>query len=182
MLVSSPHPDMFFIKANILVDQNGHARLADFRLLTAISDPTNFTGSSSFVAHGTTRWMSPELLHPEQYDLKDSRPTRGSDCYALGMVIYEVLSGQVPFPESKEFIVMRKVIEGEHPERPKGAEGVWFTDDLWETLVHCWAQPGNRPSIEGVLECLGQVSNGWAPLPMDEYTKEGGSDRVFEAE
>jgi len=37
--------------------------------------------------------MSPELLDPERFgipDSEDNRPTRQSDCYALGMVIYEV--------------------------------------------------------------------------------------------
>ena len=46
-----------------------------------------------FVGGGTTRWMSPELLAPEQFGVPQSegdRPTRQSDCYALGMVIYEV--------------------------------------------------------------------------------------------
>ena len=37
--------------------------------------------------------MSPELLDPERFGIPESegnRPTRQSDCYALGMVIYEV--------------------------------------------------------------------------------------------
>ena len=37
--------------------------------------------------------MSPELLDPERFRIPESeggRPTRQSDCYALGMVIYEV--------------------------------------------------------------------------------------------
>ena len=37
--------------------------------------------------------MSPELLDPERFGMpesEDSRPTKQSDCYALGMVIYEV--------------------------------------------------------------------------------------------
>jgi len=37
--------------------------------------------------------MSPELLYPERFGMpesEDNRPTRQSDCYALGMVIYEV--------------------------------------------------------------------------------------------
>ena len=37
--------------------------------------------------------MSPELLHPERFEIpesEDNRPTRQSDCFALGMVIYEV--------------------------------------------------------------------------------------------
>ena len=47
----------------------------------------------SFTGGGTRRWMSPELLDPERLGMpesEDNRPTRQSDCYALGMVIYEV--------------------------------------------------------------------------------------------
>ena len=47
----------------------------------------------TFTAGGTYRWMSPELLYPERFGISQSegdRPTRQSDCYALGMVIYEV--------------------------------------------------------------------------------------------
>ena len=34
--------------------------------------------------------MSPELLDPDRFGNGDRRPTKRSDCYALGMVIYEV--------------------------------------------------------------------------------------------
>jgi len=47
----------------------------------------------SFTGGGTRRWMSPELLDPERLWMPESegnRPTTQSDCYALGMVIYEV--------------------------------------------------------------------------------------------
>jgi serine/threonine protein kinase len=108
--------------------------------------------------------MSPELLEAHQLGTKDSRPTKESDCYALGMVIYEVLSGQAPFTPYKDFIVMRKVIEGERPERPEGVKGEWFVGDLWETLEMCWvAQPESRPSIQDVFERLEQVSRDWKP-------------------
>ena len=110
--------------------------------------------------------MSPERLDPDQLGFKDSRPTRESDCYALGMVIYEVLSGQAPFTPDKDFIVTRKVLNGERPGRPEGLERVWFTDDLWEMLELCWSpQPNNRPTIEVVQECLKQISTAWQPLP-----------------
>ena len=108
--------------------------------------------------------MSPELLHPDKLGFEDSRPTKESDCYALGMVIYEVLSGQAPFTPFKDFVVMRKVLKGEHPVRPGGAKGVWFTDDLWGTMELCWAtQPASRPKIAAVLERLVQVPRGWRP-------------------
>jgi len=159
-------PNVLFIQVNILIDQNGHACLADFGLLTIISDHTNPTISSSSTNAGTTRWMSPELLDPDQFGSENSRRTKESDCYALGMVIFEVLSGQVPFPRYGGLIVMRKVIEDERPGRPQGPEEVWFTDGLWETMRQCWSpQPKDRPAVESVLECLERVSGTWQPLP-----------------
>jgi len=108
--------------------------------------------------------MSPELLAPDQFGFKDSRPTKESDCYALGMVILEVLGDRVPFAPLGGFTVICKVVEGEHPERPEGVEGTWFTDDLWQTLNLCWAtRPESRPTIGAVLEFLERVSRAWKP-------------------
>lgn len=129
--------------------------------------------------------MSPELLHPSQFGFKDSRPTKESDRYALGMVAYEVLRGKVPFATSPDFIVMRKVVDGERPERPEGVQGLWFTDDLWEMLDRCWVtQPTSRLGIEAVLECLEQVSEAWEPssLQVDEDEEPGEDDWSLSAE
>ena len=135
---SHSNPDLFF-KANIMIDQDGHARLADFGFLTVVLNPTNPTAPSSYTIGGTIQWMSPELLVLDRVGLKNCRPTKQSDCYALGMVIYEVLSGQVPFAPFGRYVVIRKVMEGEHPQRPGGAEGERFTADLWRMLDRCWA-------------------------------------------
>jgi len=103
--------------------------------------------------------MSPELLYPDQYGLKDGRPTKRSDCYALGMVILEVLSGDVPFAPFDRPVVMLKVMKGERPARPEGAEGARFTDDVWEMLNRCWAhQPEHRPPVVDVLDCFERLS------------------------
>ena len=105
--------------------------------------------------------MSPELLDP---DLEDSHRTEASDCYALGMVIYEVLTGGPPFPPSYYDVAVLEVLTGERPRRPEGTEGVWFTEDLWELLVRCWAaEAQSRPSTKDVLECLERVSSTWKP-------------------
>jgi len=111
--------------------------------------------------------MSPELLDPVRFGRGDGRATKESDCYSLGMVILEVLSGKPPFSRDSGVIVMRKVIEGERPGRPQGKE-VWFTDNLWENLEQCWLpQPERRPAIDGVLQCLQRGSAAWQPLPPD---------------
>lgn len=163
--------------ANILIDQNGHARLADFGLLTIVSTPSGLSFSSTTSKGGTTRWMSPELLSPDRFNLDNSRPTRESDCYALGMVIYEVLSGRAPYSPLKDVNVMLKVIEGEHPERPGGVEGTWFSDDLWKMLGLCWSmQPKDRPSVDAVLDSLKQVSGTWNPPPQQVSEDAEGED------
>ena len=134
MLVITPPSDMAFTKVNIMIDKGGGARLADFGLLTIVSESTHAETTTASEGSGTMRWMSPELLDPERFGSTNARPTKESDCYALGMVILEVLTGQAPFPCCNTLTVMRKIVEGERPDRPQGREAMWFTDDLWGLL------------------------------------------------
>lgn len=140
-------------KANILIDRTGHARLAGFSLLTIASDqPTTIP---SDVTGGAIQWMSPELINPAKFNLNESRPTKKSDCYALGMVIFEVLSEQVPFAPREGTAIISNIVDGERPGRPQGREGERFPDDLWRMLEACWKpQPDDRPSLDIVLTCL----------------------------
>ena len=144
------HTDSASVMANVLIDQTGNACLADFGLLTIISDPTNLLSSCLYTQGGTARWMSPELIDPQKFGLENTRPTKRSDCYALGMVIYETISGHVPFHQYVDLTVFVKVLAGERPPR-----GAGFTESLWKMLELCWdPQPKNRPSVEHVLLSL----------------------------
>ena len=163
--------DVGCIEANIMIDKDGNARLAGFGHVTIISDLTHSEtatlseDSEDSEISGTLRWMSPELLFPEQFGAWKNRPTEESDCYALGMVVLEVLTGKTPFPRCNNFIVMKKIIDKARPDRPTGPEATWFTDDLWAVLEQCWShEPKQRPTIQGVLECLERGSATWKPL------------------
>ena len=164
------------IKANILIDQAGHTRLADFGLLTVLSDPANLLSSSSYTQGGTARWMSPELINPQKFGFENSCPTKSSDCYALGMVIYETISGRLPFHRYTDLTVFVKVLEGESPLREAR-----FADSLWEMLELCWEpRPEARPSIEYVLHHLEKSSQSGESMPssseLNGEVDEGGWD------
>ena len=136
-----------------MIDKTGRAVLADFGLVALIPDQLAFL--STCLEGGTILWMSPELLDPERFGLQNIRPTMKSDCYALGMVIYEVLSGLVPFSTYSSFTTLRKVLEGERPERPQGEAGKLFTDGIWSMVELCWkAEPSERITAKDILRGL----------------------------
>jgi hypothetical protein len=148
------------LQANILVDQTFHARLTDFGLTAILPDSTLDPDAQG----STSRWMSPELFAPETKNYR-CRWTKCSDCYAFGMVIYEVLGQRLPFYEYPDLGVCDMVLAGDRPEKPEGTKRTWFIADVWELLERCWLpDPHNRPSIEYVLERLEQVSKSWSAL------------------
>jgi Protein tyrosine and serine/threonine kinase len=79
-------------QANILIDDEGHACLADFGLTTIIPDTIPGYSMTTMTNEGTLRWMAPELLSPEQFGLTKCILSEESDIYAFGMVVYEVNS------------------------------------------------------------------------------------------
>jgi hypothetical protein len=167
-------------KTNILIDNNGRAQLAEFGLSTIA--PDQLTDESSSRLGGRLRWMSPELLTPENFGLKDSHRTKESDCYALGMVIYEVLSGNLPFAPYKEYATVEKILGGERPKRPRGVRGIPFTDNIWGMLELCWKpQPRDRISASAVLLRLEEHLPLLMPSPNVDGDAETDSDEQQES-
>ena len=81
------------------------------------------------------------------------------------MVVYETISGHLPFYGYPTYPVVLKVLEGERPRRER-----CFTDDIWRMLESCWhPRPDIRPLIRDVLLCLEQVPD----LPKLESLSEG---------
>jgi hypothetical protein len=76
-----------FKPGNILLDDQGNAYLADFGLAKVTETTSNLTGTGVL---GTPAYMAPELGDPASL-------THKVDIYALGIVLYEMLTGKLPF-------------------------------------------------------------------------------------
>ena len=76
------------------MDSKCCARLADFGLAMITDEPAGRTTNSGGEMRGTTRWMAPELMNPEEFgfigDLLKQLPSTSTDIYAIGMTILEV--------------------------------------------------------------------------------------------
>lgn len=90
---------------NILFDEHGSAFLSDFGIAKVLDAATQLTGSGLI---GTPAYMSPEQFVGHQVDGR-------SDEYALAIVVYEALTGRLPF-EGNTAQMMYKHLNAEVPE------------------------------------------------------------------
>lgn len=95
---------------NILVDKNDQVYISDFGLAKSFGEGAiGMTQSGAFL--GTPRYMSPEQV--------EGKPTDGrSDLYAYGLILYEMVTGEVPFTGESTLTVMYQRLR-ERPKSPR---------------------------------------------------------------
>src|SRR5437764_4982200 len=96
------------IKPENILLQNGHAAVADFGIALAVQTAGGARMTQTGLSLGTPQYMSPEQAMGER--TIDAR----SDIYALGAVVYEMLTGDPPFTGSTVQAIVAKVLS----ERP----------------------------------------------------------------
>jgi serine/threonine-protein kinase len=89
---------------NILLDAEAQALLADFGVAQDLRH-TDTEGAWAGLAVGTPEFMAPEQLRGEEIDQR-------TDIYALGAVLYDLLSGRLPFSGETPYEIAAQVLRG----------------------------------------------------------------------
>jgi serine/threonine protein kinase len=90
--------------ANVLVDQAGHVKLADFGVARISSGGQDRTMPGTMV--GTPNYMSPEQILGQPVGSR-------TDIFAAGVVLYQFLTGRQPFEGAGMFVVQRRILQEE---------------------------------------------------------------------
>lgn len=101
--------------ANVLIDKNNRARVTDFGIAKVMGSQTKLTS-----AHHTVG--SPCYMSPEQCGVGEVSPA--SDLFSLGIMLYEMLTGTVPFKGESSLAVMRQITTEDLPPVTQHVVGV----------------------------------------------------------
>jgi beta-lactam-binding protein with PASTA domain len=138
---------------NVLVDQGGQVKVADFGIARAISATTDENLTQAGTVMGTATYFSPEQARGDAVDPR-------SDLYSLGCVLYELVVGRPPFSgDSPVAIAYKQVHESPVPPRQINPS---IPPALEAIILKCLAKnPANRyPSAEDLRADLRRFREG----------------------
>ena len=132
---------------NVLVAEDGHLKVTDFGIARA-GAASDMTEAGSVI--GTAQYLSPEQARGDEV-------TAASDCYAVGIVLYEMLTGRVPFDGGPAVAVAMKQIS-DPPVSPRIVEPS-VPPELEAVVMRALAKrPSERyRTAEDMSRALGEV-------------------------
>ncbi len=139
---------------NVILDEEGRAKVTDFGIARAGASDMTLTGSIM----GTAQYLSPEQAQGHAV-------SESSDLYAVGVVLYELLTGQVPFEGESPVTVALKQVSVEPT--PPSALNPAVTPALEAVVMRSLAKdPAARfASADEFIAALQQAREGIAPAP-----------------
>ncbi|MBK9036053.1 MAG: protein kinase [Myxococcales bacterium] len=133
--------------SNVLIETDGRVVLLDFGLIADV-ELGGVDHTHERAAVGTPAYMSPEQA-------ADTPLTPASDWYAVGVMLYEGLTGRRPFEGRPDEIMRRKQLEEIPPPRQLAPDTPAYLDQLCVQLLA--ADPRDRPDGAAVLAALGRA-------------------------
>ncbi len=132
---------------NIMVDKEGNARIMDFGIARSLK-AKGITGAEVMI--GTPEYMSPEQVEGKGVDER-------SDIYALGVILYEMVTGKVPFEGDTALSVALKH-KTEAPKDPREFNAQ-IPEDLSSLILRCLEKDKERryPNAEEILSGLAKT-------------------------
>ena len=113
---------------NIMIDREGNARIMDFGI-ARFTEAEGLTGSGVVV--GTPEYMSPEQVESTEVDKR-------ADIYALGVILYEMVTGRVPFAGETPLAVLIKHKQ-EPPQNPQESNPL-VSEAMTRIILKCLAK------------------------------------------
>jgi len=111
--------------SNIMIDKEGNARIMDFGIARSL-EAKGITGAGVMI--GTPEYMSPEQVEGKEVDQR-------SDIYSLGVILYEMVTGRVPFEGDTPFTIGVKH-KSETPKDPKELNPQ-IPEDFSQVILRC---------------------------------------------
>ena len=135
---------------NIMIDKDGNARIMDFGIARSLAGK-GITGAGVMI--GTPGYMSPEQVEGKEADQR-------SDIYSLGIILFQMVTGQVPFEGDTPLCVAVKQ-KTEAPRNPR-AVNPQVPEDLSRAILRCLEkEKANRyQTAEEVLADLENIEKG----------------------
>ncbi|KAI9462270.1 kinase-like domain-containing protein, partial [Boletus coccyginus] len=140
--------------SNVLIDEEQNPRISDFGLATTIGrlQPglSYLQRLSSTNNVGVARWAAPERLD-------GCKPSTSGDMYSFGCIMFEVLSGDIPWKEEGDYqVIALKLKEHRPPSRPVH---IALGDQHWMLMLRCWSCPQRRPTAHDVVVVVQTLSS-----------------------
>lgn len=143
---------------NVMFDEVGKAKLVDFGIARLQGTQTQTQGFT-----GTPFYMSPEQADGSQI-------TSASDIYSLGVVLFEMFTGQLPF-KSDSLVRMALLHSAEKPPRPRSLRSD-IPDFVEDIILRCLEKkPEHRPAsarelANALRAALNALESGNKPVPV----------------
>jgi eukaryotic-like serine/threonine-protein kinase len=146
--------------SNIMLSDDGRIRVMDFGLAHIHGDP-NITKKVS--TPGTTAYMSPEQLRGEEVDFR-------SDIWSLGIVFFEMLTGQPPFQGNFDQAIIYSILH----EKPKSINKLnpGVPEELEQVVLSCLEKDRKKriQSADELLKRLKEIQSNTSGITSNKFS------------